>query len=67
MKYTRALLIVLFLAAASQLSAGCLSVYNNSLLDCDAYYCPNGFFTCTGCYGDALAGYYSCIGRQAVT
>lgn len=67
MKRARILVVSLLLAAATQLSAGCLNLYNNALNDCDAYYCPNGFFTCSGCYGDALADYYGCVGRQAVT
>jgi hypothetical protein len=69
MKRIRTILVLLalVLSLATPLSAGCLNVYNNSLVTCDAAYCSNGMLTCMGCYADALAGYYGCIGRQAVS
>lgn len=55
-----AIAIAIFLAAGP-LPAACLNDYNNNLRVCDQYFCPYGAFTCAGCYGDAVAGYYGCI------
>jgi hypothetical protein len=59
-------LALLTLSAVSQANAGCLNMYNNQLRVCDQYYCPNGTFTCLGCYADALTDYYGCIEQQSV-
>jgi len=52
------------MVTANFASAGCLSQYNNYLYICDKYACPNGFFTCAGCYADALAAYWGCVEEQ---
>ena len=51
MKVLRALVIaalVLLPRTASALD-GCITVYNNSLRECDMYFCGNGVFTCAAC------------------
>jgi hypothetical protein len=62
----RLLLAGLLVLSAAPTFAGCLNMYNNALRDCDAYYCPNGVFTCAGCYADALGDYYGCVEQQMV-
>ena len=52
---------LLLMLAAGHVNAGCLSDYNSYLYVCDQYACPNGVFTCMGCYADALVDYYSCV------
>ena len=60
-------ILVMLIALATPLSAGCLNMYNNDLHTCDLAYCSNGTLTCMGCYADALASYYGCIEQQAVS
>jgi hypothetical protein len=63
MKALRALVVAaLFVVPRpAQAMDGCITVYNNALIECDRYFCGNGVFTCAGCKTEAWADYYGCV------